>query len=92
MTDEPKKPAEVHTLHATSLADIPGQLRQMADMIEQGKHTGNSAVFILLHEDAEPEDWPQIFGWGEALGDYQMVGVLEMAKTFFVVNKTKRFT
>lgn len=74
------------------LSDIPGQLRNMASLIESGEYKGNAGIFILVDQEREQEDWPEIFGWGEALGDYQMVGILEIVKTWFVINKTKRFT
>lgn len=88
--DDPKVAKLRHG--AARLDDIPAMLRQMAVMIERGEHVGDSAIFILVNESAEEEDWPEIFGWGEALGDYQMIGLLDMCKTWFVVNKTKRFT
>ncbi len=74
------------------LSDIPGQLRNMAHLIETGQYKGNAGIFILVDQEREQENWPEIFGWGEALGDYQLVGILEIVKTWFVVNQTKRFT
>lgn len=66
--------------------DVPGQLRQMADDIESGKIEAGAALFII----PRPNDWPDIFGWGEHLGDLENIAVCEMAKTWFVNNNTAR--
>ena len=71
---------------APTLNDIPGQLRQLADEIERGEVKATSALCILPQDD----NWPTIFGWGEHMGDYANIGVLELAKAFFVNNTTTR--
>lgn len=76
---------------APLLTDIPGQLRQMADMIDAGTFRGNKALFVMVDESVEHPDWPMIYGWGDAFGDHEIIGLLEVAKAFFVINSTKRF-
>lgn len=80
------EPENVVTLRNVSLADIPGMLRKMADKIEQGEIAATSALFIIPCDG----DWPNIFGWGEHMGDYDNIAVLELAKAWFVNNLTKR--
>lgn len=70
------------------ITDIPGQLRQMADDLESGRvEMPDSALFIINRPKAA---WPDIFGWGDHMGDIGNVGLLEYAKAFFVHNLTKR--
>lgn len=71
-----------------SMADIPGMLRTMADDIENGEVQASSMMVIIPTDG----DWPDIFGWGEHMGDYGCIGLLEIAKAFFVNNKTERTT
>jgi hypothetical protein len=79
--------AEVVNLRSMpSLADIPGQLRQMAEMIEAGEVEATSALFIIPRAG----DWPKVFGWGDHLSDYGNIAVCELAKTFFMNNNTIR--
>ena len=74
------------TLPGPAVSDIPGQLRQMADRIENGEMTVESALFIVPTDG----DWPKIFGWGDHLGDYGNIAVLELAKAWFVNNLVQR--
>lgn len=69
-----------------SLADIPGQLRQMADLLESGEIEASSVLFIIAREN----DWPDVYGWGDHLGDHGNIATCEMAKTWFVNNHTVR--
>lgn len=69
------------------VSDIPGQLRQMADMIERGDIEASATLFIIPREAGE---WPEIYGWGEHLGDYGNIAVCELAKSWFVNNRTAR--
>lgn len=97
MTDHSNDQGETEAAYklrkgAPLLTDIPGQLRNMANLIESGEYTGNKAVFILVDEDTSQEDWPKIFGWGEAFSSFEMIGMLDVCKTWFGINKTKRFT
>lgn len=62
--------------------DIAGQLRQMADMIERGEVEARSAMFIIPRDG----DWPEVYGWGEHLGDYGNIAVCELTKAYFVNN------
>ena len=58
----------------------------MADMIERGEVEATSALFIIPKDN----DWPDVFGWGEHLGDYGNIAVCEMVKTWFLNNHTVR--
>lgn len=78
----------VVTLRAASVADIPAMLRRMADQIEKGEVEASSALFIIPREG----DWPDIYGWGEHLGDHGNIAVCEMAKTWFINNLVARRT
>jgi len=71
-----------------SLNDIPGQLRQMADSIERGDIEAASALFIIPREG----DWPELYGWGEHMGDYANIALCELAKAWFIDNKVTRRT
>lgn len=71
-----------------SLIDLPGQLRQMADSIERGNIEATSALFIIPREG----DWPELYGWGEHMGDYANIALCEMAKAWFIDHKVTRRT
>lgn len=78
---------EVVQLHKSpSIADIAGQLRQMADMIERGEVEAQSALFIIPHDGA----YPDVYGWGEHLGDHGNIAVCELTKAYFVNNLVAR--
>lgn len=64
------------------LSDIPGQLRRLADQIETGAITAESLLAII------PSDgyYPIIYGWGEAMGAHERLGVLAAAQ-FWVANR-----
>lgn len=62
------------------VSDIPGQLRQLADRIERHEVDTASVLCIV----AQPGDWPDIYGWGDDLGEYGRIGLLERAKAWFV--------
>lgn len=68
------------------VTDIPGQLRQMADMIESGEVKAESALFIIPQDG----DWPSVYGWGEHLGDYGNIAICELARAWFINNLTAR--
>lgn len=68
-----------------SLSDIPGQMRQLADSIEAGELEPEAVLCIVA-----TGGWPIIYGWGENLGDYGNIGLLELAKTWFTNNRTER--
>jgi hypothetical protein len=76
----------IHLGPVAALNDIPGQLRDMADRIERGEIIAESALFIIPEES----DWPRIYGWGDHLGDYGNIAVLDLAKTWFIHNLTAR--
>jgi hypothetical protein len=64
------------------LNDIPAKLREMADAFERGEHTAEGLLVIL----PVPNDWPEIFGFGEHLGDDGNIALVEKAKIWFVNN------
>lgn len=68
------------------ITDVPAMLRQMADDIESGTVECNAALFIIPREG----DWPDVYGWGQHLGDHGNIAVCEMTKTWFVNNLVAR--
>lgn len=72
------------------LSDIPAMMRQMADWIEKGEieidpiHAG--VLFIIPRNN----DWPDIYGWGDHLGDHGNIAICDLAKAWFMHNLTKR--
>lgn len=68
------------------LSDIPGQLRQLADAIENGELQTKSVLCVA----DMPGDWPIIYGWGEHLSDYGNIAVLDLAKLWLMNNLTER--
>lgn len=55
---------------------------------ERGDIEATSALFIIPSEG----DWPELYGWGEHLGDYANIALCEMAKAWFIDNKVTRRT
>lgn len=70
----------------TLINDIPGMLRQTARQIEDGEISADSALFII----PRPGDYPDIYGWGDVDDSMGIIGLLEIAKQFFVVNEVER--
>lgn len=68
------------------LSDIPGMLRQLADKFEAGEETAEG-LLVIIPQDG---DWPAICGYGEHLGDYANIALLDLAKTFLIHNLTAR--
>ena len=68
------------------LNDIPGRLLQLAIDIESGEVEAESVLVVIPSSG----DFPAIFGFGEHLGEYGNIAVLELAKTWFVNNQTAR--
>ncbi|MER9079952.1 hypothetical protein [Mesorhizobium sp. M0895] len=68
------------------VGDIIGQLRQMANWIESGEVEARSALFIIPSDG----DWPEVYGWGEHLGDYGNIAICEITKTWFINNLVAR--
>lgn len=64
---------------ATLVSDIPGQLRQLADRIESGEVEAETVMCVIPVEG----DWPMIFGWGEDLGEFGRIGLLQVAIAWF---------
>lgn len=68
------------------LTHIPSKLRELADRIESGEQQASVAMVIIPGEG----DWLDIFGYGDDLGDYGRIGLLEVAKAFFLGIKAER--
>jgi hypothetical protein len=80
--------AEVVNLRSSpALTDIVGQLRQLADEIEQGKHDDVESVFVLI---PRVDDYPTVFGWGCVTGMSDPIIQCELAKTWFLTQVTSR--
>ena len=71
---------------APRVTDIAGQLRQMADMIERGEIEAQSTLFIIQRDG----DWPEVYGWGQHLGDHGNIAICELTKAYFVDQYVKR--
>ena len=65
------------------VSDIPGQLRLLADKIDAGKVTAESLVVIIPNDGY----YPVIYGWGEAMGMHERLGVLDAAHAWIVANQ-----
>lgn len=76
----------VVVLHDTRISDIPGMLRKLADAFEAGEETAPGLLVVIPQEG----DFPAVFGYGEHLGDYGNIALLEMAKVFMVNHLTER--
>lgn len=72
---------------APSLVDIPGQLRQLADAIEAGAHGEVASMLVLVPREG---DYPSIWGWGDVSDDNRPIIQLELAKAWFILNRTAR--
>lgn len=70
----------------TRVNDIPGQLRALADRIESGELEAESMLAIIPVEG----DWPILFGWGEDLGEYGRIGVLDVMRAWLVGRQVAR--
>ena len=66
--------------------DIPGRLLQLAVDIENGEYPVTS-VIVLIPEEG---DFPAVVTMGSYLGEYAMIAILELAKTWFLNNNTTR--
>jgi hypothetical protein len=79
--------AEVITLRSAPLVnDIPGQMRQMASMIERGEIEAQSVIFIIPRDG----DWPETYGWGERMADLDKIAVCELVKAFFTAKYVEK--
>jgi len=72
------------------ISDIPAMMRQMADWIEKGEIKIDPAHAGVLFIIPRSYDWPDVYGWGDHLGDHSNIAILELAKTWFVKNQTRR--
>lgn len=85
---DPSAKEKVTTLRGGSppITDIPAMMRQMANWIEKGGIKADSVLFIIDRDG----DWPDVYGWGEHLGDYGNIAVCELVKQYFINNLTER--
>ncbi len=68
-----------------TIRDIPQMLRRMADKLESGEETAQSLVAVIPREDHV-----DVFLWGDDLGRYGIIGVLDTAKALFMQNDVER--
>lgn len=64
-----------------SLAEIPGQLRALADRIEAGEYGEVGGLFALLPRE---HDYPVTFGWGVTSGAFDAIIQFELARQWHV--------
>ena len=63
-------------LPVTNIADIPANLRLLADSIERGEQGGLvSCIFVLVHDSGL-----SIHVKGESCSSYELMGLFESAK------------
>lgn len=73
--------AEIVNLHdGPSLADIPAQLRVLADRIENGELVADGAFVLVPRE----RDYPTVFGYGIITGAYDPIIQFELARLWLV--------
>lgn len=70
-----------------SLADVAGQLRQLANAIEAGEYGEVPTLLAVMPRDG---DYPTLFGWGDVAGSNDPVVQLELAKIWLLTRMTKR--
>ncbi len=77
--------AEVVQLRDAPLVnDIPGQLRQLADSIERGEVEADQCICLV----PQPDDFPTIYGWGEAFDNRIVLAQFELARHWLVRQMT----
>lgn len=76
----------VITLRDVSINDIPGMLRKLAASFEAGEETAEGILVVIPRTG----DFPAVFGYGEHLGDYANIAILDLAKTFMANSLTER--
>lgn len=64
-----------------SLADIPAQLRALADRIEAGKYGEVDGMFAIIPRE---RDYPLILGWGINDGAFDPIIQFELARRWLV--------
>lgn len=73
-------PTLVQLHEGPSLADIPAQLRAMADRIEKGELVADG-LFVLIPRE---QSYPTVFGYGVVGGAYDPIIQFELARQFLV--------
>ncbi len=68
-----------------TIRDIPQMLREMADRMESGEVEAQSVVFLIPRDECV-----DVFLWGDDLGRYGIIGVLEEGKNLFLQNDVAR--
>jgi hypothetical protein len=64
-----------------SLAEIPAQLRALADRIEAGEYGEVDGLFAVMPHERE---YPTVFAWGVDTGAYDPIIQLELARQWLV--------
>lgn len=73
MSDGQKVVSLVERTGAPSLADIVGQLRNLANLIEAGQYGAEACMVVLVEAPATP---PAVFGYGMVGDNFRAAGVL----------------
>ncbi len=63
-----------------ALNDIPNRLRHLADLIDKGEQRADFALVVIDGERPVPD----LFGYGDAMDTRSILGLLELAKAWFV--------
>ena len=69
------------------LGDIPARMRKLADEIESGVYGDIESVSLLLPRSG---DFPLIFGFGKADGEYSPMVQFQLALHWFISNIVAR--
>jgi hypothetical protein len=81
--------AEVITLRETSLRDVPGMMRRLADDIEKGELGNVTQAIMVIPCDVGKNEYPAIFAWGDG-STSDTIMELELAKLFLLMNSVNR--
>lgn len=65
---------------APLLNDIPARLRYLADQIESGEQKADFALVVIDGDSIIPD----LFGFGNALDTRSILGMLDIAKDWFI--------
>lgn len=68
-----------------TLRDIPAMMRELADKLEQGDETAQT-MLVLIPRDTTVD----VFLWGDDLGHFGVIGVLDSGKALLLNNDVER--
>lgn len=63
-----------------ALNDIPNRLRHLADLIDKGEQRADFALIVIDGDHPMPD----MFGYGDAMNTREILGLIELAKAWFV--------